>query len=87
MIYHKKLTKTGALTLTKDIRTRSGIRPGQAVDVEISATGVIIIKKHTKTCFCCGSSEDVVKFVNYEICKRCADKLHKRFERGNTQND
>ena len=69
----KKITKSGGITIPKQIRTEAGIHIGSAVDV-IQKEDTIIIKKHVPTCHFCNNAE-VVKFENMYICENCARKI------------
>lgn len=74
----KRLTKTGAITLTKDIRYLTGIHAHDSVDVEVvdaDGTVAIQIKKHIPQCFFCSSTENIKKFKKYHVCKKCREEL------------
>ncbi len=71
----KKTSKTGAVTLTKEVRCLIGLVPGQVVDVIVNDDNTVTIKKHVASCFCCGSVEKVRKFRNYELCSECRKEL------------
>jgi len=73
---HKKVTKSGAITLPKQMRTEAGIFAGNAVDIEMSDDG-IKIKKHVQTCHFCGSVNGVKNVMGIDICRDCAAKIHK----------
>ncbi len=76
----KRLTKTGAITLTKDIRYLTGLRAHDAVDVEvceINGNWVINIMQHTPQCFFCGSPEGLKKYMKYPVCQNCRKELTK----------
>lgn len=72
----KKITKSGSITLPKELRTETGIYPQTAVDIETKGTE-ITIKPHVPTCRFCGTAEDVVtvKSINLDICMACAAKI------------
>ena len=71
----RKTTKTGALTLTKEIRHKMGIKPGQVVDVTVNDDLSVTIRKHTASCHVCGSIENVKNFKNFEICENCRKEM------------
>lgn len=73
----KKVTKSGAITLPKQMRTEAGIFAGNAVDIEMSDDG-IKIKKHVPTCQFCGSTDGVKSVIGIEICPSCAFKIHEK---------
>ena len=74
LIKYKKITNGYRITIPKDLRASFGLLAGQGVDLEEREDG-ILIKKHTPSCFCCGSSEGVKKFKGFEICKVCREEL------------
>ena len=71
----RNTTKTGAITLTKDIRHDIGLSVGQAVDITVNDDKSVTIRKHVASCFCCGSFDNVKVFKNYEICQTCRKEL------------
>lgn len=74
----KTLTKTGAITLTKDIRYLTGLRPADAVDVTVTEDGnAVIIRKHIPSCFFCGSPENIKAFRGYNVCEKCREEMLK----------
>lgn len=72
----KKVTKSGSITLPKQLRTGLGIFSGNAVDIEQRGEE-IVIKKHTQTCHFCGNAENVKNVMGIDICCDCAAKIHK----------
>jgi len=74
LVKHKKITKGNGVTLPKDLRANFGILAGQGIDLVETPEG-ILLKKHTASCFCCGSVEDVKVFKDFEICKECRKEL------------
>lgn len=73
----KKITQKGSFTIPKTIRTEAGLFPGNAVDVDVTIEGAIIIKSHVQTCKFCGSVESVTSVLDTEICRECAGKIAK----------
>ena len=67
----KRLTKTSALTLSKDIRQKCNIRPGDVVDIGVTKSKEIVIKKHSLSCICCAGVDGVIVYKGIEICKNC----------------
>lgn len=77
MIKTKKVTKSGSITLPKELRTETGIYPQTVVDIETKGTE-ITIKPHVPTCRFCGSAKWIVKvdsLCGLEICKSCIAKI------------
>ena len=71
----KKITKSGSITIPRDMRTESGLHPGVGVDVECNGD-TVTIKPHVPTCRFCGSVERVKGVMGIEICADCAAKIH-----------
>lgn len=67
----KILTKTGGITITKDLRYLTGLKPHDRIDVVVNDNNEIVIKKHVPTCFFCGSVDGTKRFKGYEVCKVC----------------
>ncbi len=80
MVVSKKITKSGAVTLPRQIRQETGILPGVPVDVKIDGNGVRI-RKHTKSCHFCGTMDDVEEACGIEICRGCAAKIWEVFRK------
>lgn len=72
---HKKLSKSSALTVPKDIRLELGFNPGIAVDLTPTSEGGLLITKHVPACRFCGSPDQVITFGGEEICAGCVDKM------------
>ena len=74
MVKVKRITKSGAVTLTKDLRHQLGFLPGQTLDVRVSGDE-LVLRKHVPTCFFCGNTSGIVRFKGYEICENCRGAL------------
>lgn len=79
---HKKITKSGGITLPRQVRRESGLQPGVPVDV-ISGKDGVLITRHVPACFNCGSVDEVMEALGIEICKGCAEKVWRCFDDGN----
>lgn len=79
MTVSKKVTKSGAITLPRQIRQETGIFPGVPVDIEHDDDGVHI-RKHVPTCHFCGSVDEVADACGIEICRVCAEKIMEVFQ-------
>lgn len=77
MLKHKVVTKSGGITLPKDIRHTAGILPGTAVDIIDTGDGVVI-KKHTPACHICGNTNHVVSYLSLELCADCLRDMQKK---------
>lgn len=70
----KKITKSGSLTLPRQIRQETGLLPGVPVDIVADKDGVYIAK-HVPACMFCGEAEGVNEIMGIEICQNCAGKI------------
>ena len=70
----KKITKSGAVTLPRQVRQMTGLLPGVPVDME-EGPGWVYITKHVPTCHFCGAADEVYKILGIEICRSCAGKI------------
>ena len=76
-IRHRKMPRSGGLTIPKEMRAEAGLFPGTAVDIAVTENG-ILIGRHVPVCRFCGSIEKVVEYRGSEICSVCADKIMER---------
>ena len=67
MTVSKRVAKSGAVTLPRQLRQETGILPGVPVDIEADEDGVHI-RKHVPTCHFCGTVDDVKTVCGIEIC-------------------
>lgn len=79
MTVSKKVAKSGAVTLPRQLRQETGILPGVPVDIQADENGVHI-RKHVPTCHFCGNVEDVAEACGIEICRSCAEKILEVFK-------
>ena len=79
MTVSKRVAKSGAVTLPRQLRQETGILPGVPVDIEADEDGVHI-RKHVPTCHFCGTVDDVKTVCGSEICRGCAEKIREEFE-------
>ena len=77
----KRLTSKSGITIPKSVRTEAGFVPGMAVDIQSTADGGILIRKHTPSCRFCGGIQQVACVFGIEICKECARKLDEELKR------
>lgn len=75
----KKLSKSGTVTIPRELRAKLGIVPGSAVNIDTDGE-FVIIGKHVPLCRFCGSAEKVVNALGIEICVDCARKIQKKAE-------
>ena len=75
----KKLTSKAGITIPKDYREKVGLLPGQAVDISVEGT-TIMIRRHAQTCYLCGSPVNVIQYLDKDFCREC---IHEMYIRGN----
>lgn len=75
----KKISKTGSVHISKELRTELGMPLGSAVDIKTDEKS-IIISKHVPICSFCDSVTGVIDVLGIEICKPCALKIKKRID-------
>ena len=77
---HRKMPRSGGITIPKDMRFETGLFPGTAVDLTVTDNG-ILIGRHVPTCRICSGIEQVVKYRGMEICANCAENIIKEAKR------
>ena len=77
MVY-KKITKSGGITLPRQVRRESGLQPGVPVEV-ISGKDGVLLTRHVPACFNCGSVDSVKEILGIEICMDCAKEIWRCF--------
>ena len=78
MVVSKKVARSGAITLPRQLRQETGILPGVPVDIVTDEHGVHI-SKHVPACFHCGTVDDVQEVYGLEICRSCAKAMAEVF--------
>lgn len=74
----KKITKSGQITIPKQIRARAGMFPGGAVNIECTEDGAVILKTVVPCCSFCGSPDEVFDVLGTRVCKPCAQKIYEK---------
>lgn len=74
----KKVTRSGGITIPRNIRQETGILPGVPVDIAADGNGLHILK-HVPACFHCGTVDGVKTACGVEICRDCAGKIAEVF--------
>lgn len=77
---HKKMPRSGGVTIPKEMRAEAGLFPGTAVDLTVTENG-ILIGRHIPVCRFCGSIEKVVEYRGSEICPACAESIMERVKK------
>ena len=75
----RQIDKLGRLVLPSDIRQSLDIKDGvDAVEFFVEGDKVII-SKYQPSCMFCNSSNDIVKFKDKLICKKCISEMEASF--------
>jgi len=77
---HKKIGKSGQLTIPKDMRADAGLLPGTAIDIERTDKG-LLLSPHIPLCKVCGSCERITVYRGLELCCGCIEAIYKEAER------
>lgn len=64
----------GRVVLPIEIREALGINPKDLVEINVLGDE-IILRKNTRSCLFCGTSEDLLTYENRKICKKCIVNL------------
>ena len=72
----KKLSKSRAVSIPKDMAELLDMEAGTALDLTAS-DGKLIISKHVDVCRFCGGAENVKRFRDVYCCAVCATALYK----------
>lgn len=64
----------GRVVLPIEIREALGIHPKDLVEINVLGDE-IILRKNTRSCLFCGTSEDLLTYENRKICKKCIVNL------------
>lgn len=71
MMNTKRVTKAGGVSIPVGLRRELGIQQGDAMDVEVSAAGDILLKRHQPRCVFCGTDSKVMLLSGKGICEDC----------------
>ncbi|MBQ8982688.1 MAG: AbrB/MazE/SpoVT family DNA-binding domain-containing protein [Lachnospiraceae bacterium] len=71
---YKKMSKSGAITIPKHVRTQYGIPGGDAYKISVKDDGDIVLQPHTPRCIFCGTAEHVTIMNGRGICAECVVK-------------
>lgn len=68
---YKTITKSGGITLPRQIRQELGMLPGVALELSSTEAGELLLRKHTASCHLCGSADEVVTYKGLTLCRDC----------------
>lgn len=76
--FYKKLTKSGAVTIPRTVRSELGIYPGDGIEIDVQ-DGKILIGRHQNGCICCGNTVNLIKQGDKYICSHCVQDLASKY--------
>lgn len=76
----KKITKSGGITLPRQIRQELGMLPGVVLEISPAEDGSLLLRKHTPCCHLCGSAEDVKTYKGLTLCWKCAAAFYREVD-------
>lgn len=72
----KKIDSLGRIVIPSEIRNTLGIQTNDMIEMTI-IDGQLMLSKHQQNCQLCKSTEDLVRYKNFLVCKSCLEELHK----------
>lgn len=78
----KRVSSHGSINIPVHMRRELNLQPKDAMDVEISADGNIVIKQHNPRCVFCGNTEELAVVAGRKICKGCCRKAWSLLQEG-----
>lgn len=75
-ILHKKISKSGAISVPVRLRREMGVMPGDPLEIELK-DGKLNMKPYILRCILCGTTANVVSLKGKGLCKECAEKAMK----------
>ncbi len=80
---HKKINKTGGLTIPAKVRRDLNIQNGDGLEINV-VDGGIMIQPYQPRCVFCETNENVVASIKEKyICNTCMDKIKIYKEKNN----
>lgn len=77
--FYKKLTKSGAVTIPRAVRSELGLYPGDGIEIDVW-DDKITIRRHRPGCICCGNTEDIILQGDKYVCSVCISELLEKFK-------
>lgn len=70
----RRLDELGRIVLPKELRKTLGINKRDSLEI-YTQDSMIILKKYEPACIFCDNTDDIVKYQERNICKKCAKEL------------
>jgi len=74
---YRSMDELGRIAIPIEIRKNLGIEEKDLIKIEVEKDRIILKKKLAK-CILCGSIENLEKFKEKSICKKCKEELKKQ---------
>lgn len=71
----RKVDNLGRIVLPKELRAVMDIKDHDPLEIFLNDDGDIVIHKYRNGCCFCGSTTDVVYYMGYQLCRKCAANL------------
>jgi len=71
----RKIDHMGRIVLPASLRKNLSIKHDDAIELLVGDDGEIILQKYKPRCIFCGSTDDIVKVKEKDICKNCQQEL------------
>jgi len=72
----RPIDNLGRIVLPIELRRIMNLNEKDLLEIFVEE-GRIILEKYQKTCIFCGSSDNIVEYMDKTVCKDCAKKLGK----------
>ncbi|GEP63129.1 SpoVT/AbrB family regulatory protein [Clostridium beijerinckii] len=70
----RKVDPLGRIVIPKEIRRVLGINDGDSLEI-IKVNNDVVVRKYSKGCIFCGSSDDILEFRDVVVCNKCKKDL------------
>lgn len=70
----RKLDPLGRIVIPKEIRRVLGINDGDSLEI-IKVKNDVVVRKYSKGCIFCGSSDNILEFKDVVVCNKCKKDL------------
>jgi len=72
----RKIDPLGRLVIPIEVRRVLGLKENEPVEMFVSGKQVIV-QKYEASCITCGSTENIIKFNERNLCDACIEKIKK----------
>ncbi len=70
----RKVDELGRVVIPKEIRVLFNIAEKDPLEIYVDG-GAIVLKKHNPNCILCGDEEDLIKYNDHLICRKCQENI------------